>query len=178
MMARASLVLILLLAAAPPREERDRSPSDLALSPDGRWALVANATAGSVSLVDLEEGRVAAEVAAGTRPHSVAWTGTTAVVTNFLSDDVTLLTVAPPKLEAVATIAVGDEPRGVAIAGDRALVVLSGEDAVVELDLKTRKPGRRVSAGDEPWHLAVAGDRIAVSCARSREVRVLNAASL
>src|SRR6185295_20076876 len=81
----------ILLAAASPRDERDRSPSDLALSPDGRWALVANADAGTVSLVDLEEGRVRAEVAAGRRPHSVAWSGPTAVVTNFLSDDVTLL---------------------------------------------------------------------------------------
>src|SRR5687768_3882500 len=130
MMVRAFLVCLLLLAAAPPQDERDRSPSDLALSPDGRWALVPNATSGTASLVDLEEGRVAAEVAVGRRPHSVAWSGTTAVVTNFLSDDVTLLSVAPPKLEAVATFPVGDEPRGVAIAGDRALVALSAEDAV------------------------------------------------
>ena len=72
----------------------------------------------------------------------------------------------------------GDEPRGVAIAGDRAIVVLSGEDAIVELDLKTRKPGRRVPAGTEPWHLAVAGERLAVSCARSQDVHVFNAASL
>src|SRR6185503_20355169 len=120
MMGRVFLAGLLLLAAGPPREERDRSPSDLALSPDGRWALVPNADAGTVSLVDLEEGRVAAEAPAGRRPHSVAWSGTTAVVTNFLSDDVTLLSVAPPKLEAVATIPVGDEPRGVAISGDRA----------------------------------------------------------
>src|SRR5689334_12737959 len=141
-MARFPLVLLLLLGAA---HDRDRSPSDLALSPDGRWALVANATAGPASLVDLEEGRVAAEVAVGSRPHSVAWTGTTAVVTNFLSDDVTVLSVAPPKLEAVATIPVGDEPRGVAFSGERALVVLSGEDALVELDLATRKVGRRAA---------------------------------
>src|SRR5687767_11762632 len=143
MMARAALAgLLLLIAAAPPREERDRSPIDVALSPDGRWALVANATANSASLVDLEEGKVAAEVAVGSRPQSVAWTGTTAVVTNFLSDDVTLLSVAPPKLEAVATVPVGDEPRGVAIAGERALVVLSGEDALAELDLKARRVTR------------------------------------
>jgi len=173
-MARLPLLGLLLLAA----DGRDRSPSDLALSPDGRWALVANAAAGSASLVDLEEGRVAAEVAVGSRPHSVAWAGTTAVVTNFLSDDVTILSVAPPRLETVATIPVGDEPRGVAIAGDRAFVVVSGEDAVVELDLKTRKLGRRAPAGHEPWHLAAAGDRIAVSCAISQEVLILNAATL
>jgi DNA-binding beta-propeller fold protein YncE len=178
MAARLSLVWLVLLAAAPPQDGRDRSPSDLALSPDGRWGLVANATSDTVALVDLEEGRVAAELAVGRRPTSLAWTGSTAVVTNLLSDDATILAVAPPRLEAVATVPVGDEPRGVAIAGNRALVVVSGEDALVELDLKTRTVTRRVEAGDEPWHLAVAGDRIAVSCALSQDVRVLKADTL
>ena len=176
MMARVLLAGLLLLTDAV--DERDRSPGDLALSPDGRWALVVNATSHTASLVDLEEGRVAAEVAVGTRPHSVAWAGTTAVVTNFLSDDVTVLSVTPPKLDVLATIPVGDEPRGVAFSGERALVLLSGEDALVEVDLQARKVGRRMGVGDEPWHLAVAGGRIAVSCALSQEVRVLDAATL
>jgi YVTN family beta-propeller protein len=178
MVGRLSLVWILLLAAAPARDEKHRSPSDLSLSPDGKWALVANAGSDTLSLVDLDGGRVAAELPAGSRPHSVAWSGATAVVTNLLSDDATVFSVAPPKLESLGTVAVGDEPRGVAISGSLAYVAVSGEDAVVEIDLKTRAVTRRAAAGDEPWHLAVAGDRLAVSCALSQDVRVFNPATL
>src|SRR4051812_10426031 len=68
-------------------EQKDRSPSSVALSPDGRWAVTANATADTVSLVDLEKGEVTAEVPVGERPLAVALSrdGKRAVVTNGLS---------------------------------------------------------------------------------------------
>ena len=39
--------LLLLLCGAAPQTEPDRSPGDLALSPDGRWVLTANRTSDS-----------------------------------------------------------------------------------------------------------------------------------
>src|SRR5689334_12528407 len=87
--------LLLALAAAQPAVRKspvtavpDRSPSDLALSPDGTFALTANTTADTVSLVDLKAGRVVAEAPAGHAPFCVALTrdGKTAVVTNRLAD--------------------------------------------------------------------------------------------
>ena len=54
--------ILVLLAGAAPDPDRDRSPGDLALSPDGRWALTANRSSDSVSLVDLAAGKVVAEV--------------------------------------------------------------------------------------------------------------------
>ena len=62
-MRRLWLAILLLGAAQEP--ERDRSPGALVLSPDGRWALTANRSSDSVSLVDLKERKVAAEVAVG-----------------------------------------------------------------------------------------------------------------
>src|SRR5262249_54608472 len=52
--------------------ERHRSPADVTILPDGRRALTANHTADSVSLVDLDAGKVLAEVACGRRPVAVA----------------------------------------------------------------------------------------------------------
>jgi YVTN family beta-propeller protein len=183
--ASVTLTLVLILAASLTAvEEPDRSPSDLALTPDGLWAVTANTTSDTASLVDLTNGRVEAEVPVGKHPHSVAVSrdGMQAVVTNWLSDSVTLLHVAPPKLEPVVTFEVGDEPRGVAFSADGKIVyvVLSGENAVVTVNIEKRKPIARVVVGQEPWHLALTRDgrRLAVGNALSRTVTVLDAKTL
>jgi DNA-binding beta-propeller fold protein YncE len=171
------LLPALLLLAASPQDDRDRSPHDLALSPDGRWALVAEADAGGVALVDLDAGRVAARVETGRRPFALAWAGPRAVVTHLLDDDVAVLDVDPPKLSVAARIPVGDEPRGVALLGDRAAVACSGDDALAIVDLAGRRVVERLPAGDEPWHVVYEprGKRLAVSCALSQDVRVFQA---
>jgi DNA-binding beta-propeller fold protein YncE len=176
---RNAAALALLLLGLAPEEESDRSPAGLALSPDGRWALTANATRHSVSLVDLEAGRVAAEIPVGRLPRALALSrdGRRAVVSNGHSDSLTLIDAAPPALKPVATFPVGDDPRGVAISPDgaRAYVALSGEDAAVSVDLAAGRVVGRVEVGQEPWHLALSPDgrRLAVGAAGSGEVAVV-----
>src|SRR6516162_6348236 len=67
--------------------EVHRSPVDLALLPGGRFALTANSTADSVSLVDLEQGKVLAEQRCGHKPSAVACArdGKRAAVSNLWS---------------------------------------------------------------------------------------------
>ena len=120
-------ILILLIGAAP-QAEPDRSPGDLALSPDGKWAVAANRTSNSVSLVDLDGGKVVAEVPVGRKPYGIDWRGAVAIVANWADDTVTLLDVAPPKLSAAATIQVGNEPRGVVLSPDGARPASSTSD--------------------------------------------------
>lgn len=178
-----ALLLSALSRSAPPTE-RDRSPSDLALSADGRWAVTANTTADTASLVDLSAGVVAAEVPVGRRPFAVALSrdGKRAVVTNWLSNTATLLEVAPPAMRVSATIPVGEEPRGVALTpeGTRAFVALAGEDRLAVIDLNARRVLRQVEVGSEPWHVALSpdGQRLAVGNVRSQDITVLDAASL
>lgn len=163
---------------------KDRSPASVALSPDGRWAVTANATADTASLVDLEKGEVAAEVAVGKRPFAVALSrdGRRAVVTSWRSGSVTVLDVVPPSLRVAGTVDVGYEPRGVAVAADgsRAFVALSGDDAVSVVDLGGLAVVASAAVGEEPWHVALTpdGKRLAVGHARSMDVRVLDAADL
>jgi YVTN family beta-propeller protein len=162
----------------------NRSPSDLALTPDGRWALTANTTSNTVSLVDLAAGQVTAELPVGEKPMSVAlsFDGKLGVVTNWLSDSLSVLRIAAPKLETIATFHVGNEPRGVAFSpgGELVYIVLSGEDAVVVVNLKLQQTISRATVGREPWHLALTpnGERLAVGNALSRTVTVLHAATL
>ena len=179
--------LLLLLAwgqparpVAPPAVMVDRSPSDLALAPDGAFALTANTTADTVSLVDLKSGRVVVETGVGHGPFGIALArdGKMGVVTNRLADSITILAVSPRGLKAEATIAVGDEPRGVAISpdGKTAFVVLAGESALAWVDLANQRVEQRVSVGTEPWHVGVSpdGKRLAVSGARSQDVSVID----
>ncbi|HXX93615.1 MAG TPA: cytochrome D1 domain-containing protein, partial [Planctomycetota bacterium] len=101
---------------------------------------------------------------------------------NWADDTVTVLEVAPPKLEAVATLAVGNEPRGVAISTDgaRAYIVVSGDNAVDVLDLKARTSVARISVGTEPWYAALTpdGSRLVVGNALSGDVSLVDTASL
>jgi YVTN family beta-propeller protein len=174
--------LLLLVGAAPQAAEPDRSPGDLALSPDGRWVLSANRSSASVSLVDLAGGKVAAEIAVGRHPFGIDWRGATAVVANWRDDSVTLLEVDPPKLSVAATIPVGNEPRGVVLSegGGRAYVVLSGDNAVEVIDLKARKTLSRIPVGSEPWYAVMApdGSRLAVGNALSGDVSIIDSAAL
>ncbi|HZE98201.1 MAG TPA: c-type cytochrome [Planctomycetota bacterium] len=172
--------LALLLAGAAPGEDPDRSPGDLALSPDGRWALTANRTSASVSLVDLTEGRVAAEVAVGRHPYGIDWKGGVAVVASLWDDSVAILEVAPPKIGVAATVRVGNEPRGVAISpdGTKAYIVVSGDNAVDVLDVAAKKVIRRVTVGAEPWFAALAGTWLLVGNAQSGDVSRINTATM
>lgn len=162
----------------------DRSPMDFALSADGRIALTANAGSDSVSLADVNVGRVIAEVKVGKRPFAVALSKDEklAVVSNQFSGSISILSVTANSLHLEDTILVGDEPRGVAVSNDQKLayVAVSGEDKVVVIDLKLRKVMKRVEVGEEPWHLGLSpdGKRIAVGGAKSQDISILNSATL
>lgn len=168
------------LGVGEPPPEPDRSPTDLALTADGRWAVTANSTADSATLLNLASGAVVAETPVGKRPFAVALTpdGKRALVTNWLSDSVSVLDISPTGLRVARTILVGDEPRGVVCApsGNRAYVVLSGEDTVAVVDLKTGTVARRLPVGVEPWHAALSpdGKRLAVGNARGQTVSIID----
>jgi DNA-binding beta-propeller fold protein YncE/cytochrome c553 len=162
-----------------PSAERDRSPSDVALSADGKRAVTANRTAGTLSVVALESGAVSREIPVGGEPFALALTpdGRNAAV-SCLADDTLTLVPLDGKTDPVK-LPVGDEPRGVLItpSGSRAWVALGGEDAVVEVALDTRKILRRISVPGEPWHLALAGKRLVVAATRGRSVTVIDTTS-
>src|SRR5580700_6800698 len=70
----AFLLLPLLLGCAPaePKVEPHRSPIDLAVLPGGKRALTANHTSDTVSLLDLDSGKVLRELPCGKKPAAVA----------------------------------------------------------------------------------------------------------
>ncbi|MGC4045811.1 MAG: c-type cytochrome [Armatimonas sp.] len=158
-----------------PSSALDRSPSDVVLSADGKLAVTANRTSGTLSVIALDSLAISRELPVGKEPFTLALTpdGKSAAVTCFGDDT---LVLAPLSGGPVTTIPVGDEPRGVMVMpnGTRAWVALGGEDAVVEVALDTKKVLRRVSVTGEPWHLALSGKKLIVGTTRGRAVALID----
>jgi DNA-binding beta-propeller fold protein YncE len=187
MMRTASLTLLLsacvlcqcerpTVADVPARAEPHRSPSDLVLLDRGRLAVTANASADSVSLVDLDAGKVLQEVAVGRTPVALAVSpdGTRLAVSNWVAHTISLVHVENQRLATEESFFVGALPRGLAFApdGKRLYVALSGADEVIAVDL-AGKVQQRWPAPREPRHLVLSRDGawLAAGSARSSEVR-------
>ncbi len=157
------------------------APMDLAITPDGRMAYVADSGWSSppvdsydVTPVELPSGRALAPIRTGLGPFAVAITpdGKTAYVANMGSISGTGLldmhdatTVTPIDIATgrpLAPIQVGRGPGAIAITpnGREAVVVLAGTiqhpaDDLVPIDLATRRAGTPVPVGLAPQGVAV-----------------------
>ena len=146
----------------------DRSPLQLAVTPDGTTLLTSNRTADSVSLVDLGTGRVAREVAVGTGPTSVAVApeGDIAYVANRLADTVSVIDRREGRV--IRTITVANQPYDI-VTGKNGRVFVScvGKDEVVQvLDGRRGKVLHTVRVDQNPRHVALSrdGKRLYVTC--------------
>lgn len=92
----------------------------LALSADGRYLHALNTADDRLEIFDTqsEHLRSVGETAVGLRPIAIALRGAQAWVVNHLSDSVNVVDVSDPRRPRVIhTLQVGDEPRGIVIAG-------------------------------------------------------------
>jgi YVTN family beta-propeller protein len=160
-------------------DEPNRSPIALALSSDGTRLLSANQTAGSVSLVDTESGRVLHESATGDRPAGVALSrdGRRGVVTHWYGGDLALLEVGPERLKVAGRVKVGPEPRGVVLSPDgrTAYVAVGVSNEVARVDLESLAVTGRLAVGREPRNLALSDDGalLVAGNARSQSLSVI-----
>jgi YVTN family beta-propeller protein len=161
-------------------QEPHRSPIALALSANGSRLLVANQTAGSVSLVDVRNGRVLDELKTGDKPAGVAIArdGRRGIVTHWYGYDVAVLALDHDRLSLVARVAVGPEPRGVALSPDGkiAYVAVGVANELVRIDVDERKVTGHLAVGREPRGIALSpdGSRLLVSNARSQDVSIVD----
>lgn len=162
--------------SAPKSTERHRSPADVAVLPDGKRALTANQGSDSVSLIDLDAGKVLAEESCGRQPVAVACSadGRRAAVSNLYSSSLTLLEVGGAALRPVGTLTVGPLPRGLVFApdGDSFYLALAGANEVLQIAWSDRKVLRRWPAPVHPRRLALSrdGGTLLALCERSNQV--------
>ncbi len=92
----------------------------LVLSPDGRYLYTLNTYDDRLEIFDTQgdDLRSIGETAVGLRPVALALQGTHVWVVNHLSDSVNVVDVSEPRRPRVThTLRVGDEPRGIVVAG-------------------------------------------------------------
>ncbi|MCL4204082.1 MAG: beta-propeller fold lactonase family protein [Pirellulaceae bacterium] len=157
----------------------DRSPVDLAIGPDGSWAVTVNQTSNSVSLVGLNAGRVLDEQPVGRWPVAIGWAAVDVasaseqaprdprfVVSCRDSGELVVLEVARGRLNLLGRIHVGQHPHGVTLdsAGRTAYVALAAAAQVAVVDLQSRTVTAHVDVGRWPRYLALSPDgaRLAV----------------
>ena len=163
-------------------EEFDRSPIALAFAGDGTRLLVANQTAGSVSLIDPESKRVVRETKTGDRPSGVAISpnGRRGLVSHWYGYDIAILDLTDDQLTVQGRVEVGPEPRGIIFSGDglTAYVAVGASNEVVRVDLATLKVDGRLAVGREPRSLALTPDKskLVVANSRSKSLSVVDLA--
>lgn len=169
------------LTAATP--EVDRSPVDLVLSPDNDWLITVNQSADSISLVNVAEGTVAAELPCGHHPAAIALSadGRRVVVTATYAGSLELFDFDDGRLSPAGSIEVGSHPVGVALTkdGHTAYVALEAAAAVAVIDLESRQVTDRIAVGRWPRWLALSpdGSRLAVGTSGDESISVVDTAS-
>ncbi|NBV46694.1 MAG: hypothetical protein EBR86_13925 [Planctomycetia bacterium] len=168
-------------AGAPTAAARYRTPVDVACLPDGHL-VTANATAGTVSLLDEEHG-VLDEIVVGARPTAVAVTPGGDVVASIReAGDLVVLTVTGDRLGERGRVHLGFEPWHVALApdGTRAYVPLSAAGVVAVVDLGSLRVVHAIEVGKLPRFAAVApgGTTVAVACSEGATIVLVDATSL
>lgn len=138
----------------------------LAGSLEAATLVVANKAEATVSLVDVQSGKVMAALPVGTGPHEVAISpdGRLALIANYGAQQpgssLTLIDI--PSAKVLKTIELGEykRPHGITFLGqDRALVTSEASKNLIEVDIAAGKVTRAVPTGQEVSHMvAVAPD--------------------
>jgi YVTN family beta-propeller protein len=172
------------LSASASASATDRSVVDFAFTPDGQRLITANQVADTVSMVEVETGRVTWEGPCGRRPTAVAITpdGRHALVTTGYGGDVIRFGIIGDRLSRSAALHLGFEPSGLAISpdGKQVYVSLASAAAVAVVELDPLKEVARIEVGRWPRSLALSpdGKRLAVGVNGDGGVAVVDTGSL
>jgi YVTN family beta-propeller protein len=168
--------------ALPSRSAADRSPLQLAVSPDGTRLFTANRTSNSVSVIDVASRELTGEIAVGAGPTGVAVSpgGDTIYVANRLDDTVSVVDLATGK--TTHQIAVANQPYDIIVGSDGAVYVSCvGKDEVVQvIDSGTGTVKQTIPVDQNPRHLTLSADgkTLLVSCDAYDTTRYLDAIDL
>ncbi len=143
------------------------TPIDIAITPDGRFAYVANfesgGAPGSVSVIDTQTNQVVGQpITVGTGPREIAITpdGRFAYVANPNSSDVSVIDTQTNQVVG-SPVKVCSASPSIAITpdGKRAYVACIGEKSVSVLDTQTNQVvGQPIPVGREPIGIAITPD--------------------
>ncbi len=160
--------------------DRDRSPADIVLSPDGRWAVTANRTSDSVSLIDTEHGVVVDECPVAVRPEFLAIAPDCQAIAVSCSYGGTVehLQVQNARLHHVRSLRLGWLPQGLVFSpdGSRLYVARLGDAQIAVVDWSSGMVTTTIPVGRWPRTVALSSDgrQLAVACCADRRVAIID----
>lgn len=160
--------------------EVGRSPSGLAVTPDGRHLLSADRDSDRVSVVDTRTLAVTGTVAVGQRPFGVTISGDgrRAYTANVGSNDVTVIDIAG--LSVIGRVPVGRRPYAVALAAGRAFVTDQHAASVTVFDVASLARIKTIRVGAYPEGIAADRDgrTVYVACWDANTLERIDTATL
>jgi YVTN family beta-propeller protein len=144
--------------------EVGRVPKYVAISPDGTFALVSNWCDRTVSVVDLDQGEVTAEIPVASAPRGIVILpdNRTAYVTAMFADELFRLDLDSNTSELLRQT--GRKPRHLVLSpdGTRMYLTEAGADRLVEMDAATGEILRETATGREPRSMDISPDGTAL----------------
>ena len=152
----ATLLFAALLALSPLHAADSNSLLDI--SADGRLLACANRDNGTVSIVDLEQGRVLHEVPVGHKPEAVTFLGSGHALAATVYADDKVVFLDADRGRVTGEVAVEDEPYGIVAdsGGGRVYITLDYPGQVIEVDVARREVLRTLPATPFSRGIAIA----------------------
>ena len=151
------------------------------ISKDGSQVIVANESDNSISIHDVNSGRLLKNVSLsqyGERPRGIKSSPDGSIYVTTLEFSSKLL-VLNDKLELIKEVATGKTPYGVSFDydGKRVFVATNKEKALQVFDAKTWEKIKDIPTGDRCWHFTFTPDnqQILLACGKSNEILVIDA---
>ncbi|MCK5160064.1 MAG: YncE family protein, partial [Candidatus Aureabacteria bacterium] len=136
------------------------SPTGIAVTPDGNYALVCNRQGSVVEIINTLTNEVEATVPVGSVPLNVAITpnGNYAYVSNTGGDTVSVINISTRLVEATVPLVLS--PRGIAVTldGNYVYVACSSDDTVAVISTSTNEVDTIISVGSKPMNIAFTPD--------------------
>jgi YVTN family beta-propeller protein len=136
------------------------NPQGIAITPNSRYAYVANFLDSIVSVIDTYSNRVVANVTVGSYPFAIAITpdGQYAYVTNSIVNTISVINTYSNRV--VANVTVGGFPRGIEITpnGLYAYVICYSSNTVAVIEMTNNTILTTINVGIQPVEIAIAPD--------------------
>ncbi|WP_147016885.1 YncE family protein [Methylorubrum extorquens] len=135
-----------------------KSPSGIAVTPDGATLLVANRESDSVSIIDVGSRRETRHVPVGQHPFGLTLSadGRYAYTANVVSNDVSAIDVAAGR--ETGRVATGQRPYVIAFAAGKGFVTDQYSNTVTVFDPASLKKVAAIDVGDHPEGIAATRD--------------------
>jgi len=176
-----AIVCLFSASVAATGESAYRSPLQISVSSDGRYAYVVNHTADSISVLDVVARKVIDEISVGSHPaHAVlSPDGRLLYVTSLYGGRVDVLNLKERRI--TRTFSTGYEPYGITVSpdGERLYVANSVSNSVSIIEVRTGETISEISSGSSPRFIALTpdGSRLAVSNGLLRNVAIIDTAT-